>query len=86
MHVAFNMTLDEWLRLAEVPVTVMVKAPCGVPCCVGGGVVVVELLVLEVLPPHEAQSNASGRATAAVRRRRLRGIRTSFQSTAQTRR
>src|SRR5712671_4923041 len=65
----------------------MVKAPCGVPCCVGGGgLVPPELLELEVLPPHDAHSNASGRATAAVRRRRLRGMRASFQSNKQTRR
>ena len=81
----FSVTLVEWVRLGEVPVTVMVKAPCGVPCWVGGGVVVVELLVLEVLPPQEVHSNASGRASAAAKRRRLRGIRTSLQI-AQTRR
>ena len=60
----------------------IVKAPCGVPpCCVGGG-----LVVLEVLLPQEVHSNAIGRTTAAVRRRRLRGIRASLQKIAQTRR
>src|SRR5437899_5123984 len=84
------MTLVVWLRLAEVPVTVMVKAPCGVPGCVGGGLVgggfVAELLELEVLPPHEVHSNASGRTTPAVKRTRLPGIRASLQRITQTRR
>src|SRR3984893_18042379 len=62
----------------------MVKAPCGVPpCCVGGGFVVVEL---ELLLPQAVHRNAIGSATAAVRRRRFRGIRASLQSIAQTRR
>src|SRR5258708_17004538 len=53
--------------------TVMTKAPGGVPCCVGGGGGLVELELLP--PPQEAHSSAIGSATAAVTRRRLRGIR-----------
>jgi hypothetical protein len=70
------MTFVVWMRLAEVPDTVMVKAPCGVPPgYVGGGFVVT---MLELLPPQDVHSNAIGKATAAANRRRLRGTRASL--------
>src|SRR5690349_180511 len=62
-QLTFSITLVVCFRLAAVPVTVIVKAPCGVPVCVGGGGLVVP--ALELPPPHEAHSNAIGNTATA---------------------